>query len=128
MIIEGEQCDAACSDPGRNLGLGFEVEGFIAQMQARIAGKPRPQPFQCIHQGAKCVASAKPRFPGICHGMESGGDAVGDELSVGVGQRDVDAKADAGSRHDLTLEGIAVEIHDARKEKQIPRARAVAAR
>jgi hypothetical protein len=58
--------------------------------------------------------------------MKSRGDAIGGELPIGIGQRNVDSKADAGPRHDLAFEGIAVKIHDTGKEKESLCARTVA--
>jgi hypothetical protein len=46
------------------------------------------------------------------------GDAVADRLPVAVGQRHIDGKVDAGARHHLPLEGVAMEVDDTRQHQQ----------
>ncbi|MGY3425051.1 hypothetical protein ACVWZW_005526 [Bradyrhizobium sp. F1.13.4] len=53
--------------------------------------------------------------------MKHRGDAVADRLAVAVGERHVDRKVDPGARHHLPLEGIAMQIDDARQDQQIAR-------
>ena len=53
--------------------------------------------------------------------MKHRGDAVGDGLAVAVDQRDVDREVDAGARHHLPLEGIAMHIDDAGQHQQVAR-------
>ncbi|MGY3225600.1 hypothetical protein ACVIM5_006207 [Bradyrhizobium sp. USDA 4512] len=50
--------------------------------------------------------------------MEHGGDAVGDRLPVAVDQRHVGREVDAGARHHLPLERIAVQVDDAGQHQQ----------
>lgn len=53
--------------------------------------------------------------------MKNRGDAVGDCLPVAVGECDVDRKINAGSRHHLPPERIAVNIDDPRQDRQASR-------
>ena len=53
--------------------------------------------------------------------MIGGGDAVGQQLAIGVQQRQLIGKAHAGPRHQLPLEGIAVQIDHAGKNQQARR-------
>ncbi len=50
--------------------------------------------------------------------MIDGGDAVGDRLPVAVEQRHIDRKIDAGARHHLPLERIAMQVDDARQHQE----------
>ena len=50
--------------------------------------------------------------------MKGGGDAVGDELPVGVAQRKRRVEADAGPRHDLAFETVAMDVDDAGQHEQ----------
>ena len=62
--------------------------------------------------------------------MIDGRDPVADRLPVAVDQCDVDWKIDPGARHHLPLEGIAMQVDDARQHQQtagIDAGRAVAA-
>src|ERR1041385_4587550 len=50
--------------------------------------------------------------------MKDGRDPVGDDLPVAVEKRDIDREVDAGPRHHLPLERIAMQVHDARQHQQ----------
>lgn len=51
--------------------------------------------------------------------MERSSDAVGDRLAVAIDQRDVDRKVHLWPRHHLPLEGIAMDIDDARQHHEV---------
>ena len=53
--------------------------------------------------------------------MKRGGDAVGEQLGFGVVQRQGGREIDAGARLDLTLERVAMDIHDAGQHQQAGR-------
>jgi hypothetical protein len=50
--------------------------------------------------------------------MKDGGDAVCDRLPVAVDQRHVDGKVDARAGHHLPLEGVAMQVDNARQHFQ----------
>ena len=50
--------------------------------------------------------------------MESGGDAVGEQLRFGFRQREIGGEIDAGARLHLPLERIAVQVDDAGQHQQ----------
>ena len=50
--------------------------------------------------------------------MIDGRDPVADRLPVAVDQRHIDRKIDAGARHHLPLEGVAMQIDNARQNQQ----------
>ncbi|MCW2239972.1 hypothetical protein [Azospirillum canadense] len=50
--------------------------------------------------------------------MQRRGDAVGDQLAVGVQQRDVGREMHARAWHQLPFEGVAVQVNDARQQEQ----------
>ena len=50
--------------------------------------------------------------------MKHGGHAVADGLPVAVKQRQVDREIDAGARHHLPLERVAMEVDDARQHDE----------
>jgi hypothetical protein len=45
-------------------------------------------------------------------------DAVADRLAVAVDQRHIDREVDAGARHHLPLERIAMQVDDARQHQE----------
>ena len=51
--------------------------------------------------------------------MERGGDAVGQQLRLGVGQRDVGRKIHTGPRLQLPFERVAVDVDDAGQHQQV---------
>src|SRR5690349_1085176 len=53
--------------------------------------------------------------------MKHRGDAVADRLAVAVDERDVDREIHAGARHHLPLEGVAMDVDDARQHQQAAR-------
>ena len=102
-----------CAEPVDHFGLGVEIEGLKPQMTVRVGAERRPQGLDIAHQGARIVGAAQARLPRPGDAVKDRGDAIGDRLAVAVHQRDVDGKADAGPRHQLPLEGIAMNIDDA---------------
>lgn len=50
--------------------------------------------------------------------MERRRDAVGNHLPIGIEERNVQRHLHAGPRHDLALKGVAMNVDDARKQKQ----------
>ena len=50
--------------------------------------------------------------------MIDGGDPVADRLPVAVEQRHIDREIDAGARHHLPLERVAMQIDDARQHQE----------
>ena len=67
------------------------------------------------------VEAAQPRLPRQRHAVERRGDAVGEQLRLGVAQRDVGREIDAGPRLHLPLERVAVDVDDARQHQQAGR-------
>jgi hypothetical protein len=45
MVVERDDPDAALGDPGEDFLLAVEVKGLVAQVTARVGGKPRPELF-----------------------------------------------------------------------------------
>src|ERR1700688_553041 len=90
----------------------------MAQMEAGIRRKLRPQTLDRLEQKPCIFSAAKAGLPGPGCGMIDGGDAVADRLSVAVDQRHIDGKIDAGARHHLPLERITMQIDDARKDQK----------
>jgi hypothetical protein len=50
--------------------------------------------------------------------MENRRDAVGEHLPVAVEERNVQVEANSGPRHHLPLEGVAMNVHDARQHDE----------
>lgn len=121
VVVEGEQVDAALSEPLADLGFGVEIVGLVAQVKAGVGGELRALPFDRLHQAARIAGAAQARLPRTGRGVKNRGDAVADRLAVAVGERDVDREIDPGARHHLSLEGIAMQIDDARQDQQIAR-------
>ena len=51
--------------------------------------------------------------------MEHRRNAVGDDLTVGIDQRQIDRKIHARARHHLALESVAVHVDNARQQDQV---------
>ena len=50
--------------------------------------------------------------------MVDGRNPVADRLPVAVNKRHIDRKIDAGARHHLPLEGVAMQVDNARQNQQ----------
>ena len=83
-------------------------------MKAGVGAELRPHRLDRVEQPPGVVAAAQARLPRPGGGVKHRGDAVGYRLPVAFGQRDVDRKIDAGARHHLPLEGVAMDVDDAR--------------
>ncbi len=108
MVVERKQIDASFRQPFGDFGLRIEIIGLVAQMESGIRRKLWPHRFDRLEQQPGIIAAPKPGLPGPCRGMIDGGDAVADRLPVAVGQRHIDGKIDAGARHHLPLECVAM--------------------
>ncbi|MDT4842224.1 hypothetical protein FQZ97_761150 [compost metagenome] len=117
VVVEGQQRHPALRQPAQGVGLAVEVEGLLAQMQARVAGQMRLRRLQRLHQRHQAVAAAQAGLPRMGHAMEGGGNAVGHELPVGVGQGHAHVEVHAGTGHELALEGVAMQIDHARQHQ-----------
>ena len=53
--------------------------------------------------------------------MERGGDAVGEQLRLGITDRDLGGELDPGPRLHLPLERVAVQVDDPRQHEQAAR-------
>ena len=67
------------------------------------------------------VEAAQARFPRQRHTVERGGDAVRQQLRFRLVQRDIGSEADAGSRLQLALERIAMDVDDTGQHQQTAR-------
>ena len=101
-----------------DFGFGIEIVGLVAQMEAGVGRELRPQALDRLEQLPGIVAAAQARLPGPGRGVKDRGDAVADRLPVAVDQRHIDREIDAGARHHLPLECIAMQIDDARQHQQ----------
>ncbi len=118
MVVEGENADAAMRQPVEDFRLGIEIEGLVAQMEARVRAQFRLQPLDRSQQRAGVVSAAQARLPGPSDAVEGGGDAARQQGAVGVAQRQVDVEGHFGPRHDVPLEGVAMAIDEARQHEQ----------
>ena len=50
--------------------------------------------------------------------MKRGGDAVGEQLRLGIAQREAGREVHAGPRLQLPFEGVAVQVDDTRQNEQ----------
>jgi len=112
---------SAPSEPPADLVLRVEIVGLVTEMKARIRREPRPQRLHRFEQSARIVAAAKTRFPRPCRGMKDRCDAVADRLAVAIDKRDIEGEVGARARHHLPLEGVAMQIDDARQRQEAPR-------
>ena len=119
--LKANRSIAAFGEPLTDLGFGVEIVGLVAQMEAGVGGELRTLPFDRLHQAARIVGAAQARLPRTGRGVKHRGDAVADRLAVAVGERHVDREVDPGARHHLPLEGIAMQIDDARQHQQVAR-------
>lgn len=82
VIVKAQTIDEANIEPGCDRWLGVDVEGFVAQMQARIDGQMGTQADERIDDGADRRLASLSTFPGPGNRMESGGDSIRHELPV----------------------------------------------
>jgi hypothetical protein len=122
VVVEREQVDLAGFDPALDLVDGVQIEGLLPEVQARVAGELALQRVQRAEEGERRVATPQARLPRAGERVEGRGDAVRDELAVGVAKRDAWIEADPRARHELPFEGIAVQIDEARQDQEAIRA------
>lgn len=91
------------------------MEAVSAAAGGRICSDRVEKFFACI--GRRCAGSA----PTTRSWRENGGDAVTDRLPVAVGKRHVDWKIDTWTRIICRSECIAVQIDNARQDKETVR-------
>ena len=118
MVVEREQVDAAFRQPVDDFAFRVEIVGLVAQMEAGVGGELRPHLLDRLQQFPRIVRAAQAGLPRPGRGVIDGRDAVADRLPVAVDQRHIDRKIDAGARHHLPLEGIAMQIDNARQHQQ----------
>ena len=119
VVVEREQVDAPVRQPLRDFGFGIEVVGLVAQVKAGVRRQLRPQRLDRLEQLPCTISAAKPGLPGPGGGVKDRGDAVANGLPVAVGQRHVDGKADAGTRHHLPLECVTMQVDDSRQHLEV---------
>ena len=118
MVVEGEQVDTPFRQPIHDFGFGVEIVGLVAQMEAGVGRKLRPHRFDRFQQASRVVAAAQAGLPRPGGGVIDGRDAIADRLPIAVDKRNVDREIDAGARHHLPLERVAMEIDDSRQHQQ----------
>ncbi len=113
MIVERDKMHAPRRDVRQRRVQRIEVVRLPPQMHAHVAG-PASR-LERIQQIPPRIEAAQSGLPRQRHAMERRGDAVGQKLRLGIVQRDIGGKPDAGARLQLPLERVAVNIDDARK-------------
>jgi hypothetical protein len=122
MVVERQR---RAVRPGQDMGdqrLGLGAEGFPAQLQRFSAVRRGRSASSARTTCQPVVDAAQARLPGQGQRVIGGGDAVRRKLPVGFQQRGLLCRHhDAGARHDLALEGIAMDVDEGRGQKA-PRA------
>ena len=117
MVVERQQVDASAIQPLDDFVFGIEIVGLVAKVETGVRRELRPQHFDRLEQQSGMVAASQTRLPGPRHGMIKRRDTVADGLPVAFCQRDIHREIDTGTGHQLPLEGIAVQIDDARQHQ-----------
>src|SRR5262245_40365056 len=86
-------------------------------MDARVGQKMRPQPLSCRQDRMHALPRPQSRLPGPGDSMKSGGDAIANKLAVGLHERHVVVEGHARPRHELPLEGIAMNVDQAGQDE-----------
>ncbi|EWS63936.1 hypothetical protein Y695_02828 [Hydrogenophaga sp. T4] len=113
VVVEGEQGNAPLGQPVQHLVFTVQVEGFVAQVQARVAREVVFGGVHRRHQADQCVTAAQAGLPGEGDAVKGGGNAVGHQLPVGLGQGQLQVEMHARAGHDLALEGVTMQVDDA---------------
>ncbi len=116
VVVERKQMNPPGADIGECGVQRIEVVGLPAQMHPHVAGPASGG--QRVQQHPPGLDAAQARLPGQGDPVEGGGDAVGEQLPLGLGKRQADREVDAGPRLHLPLEGIAVDVDDPRQHQQ----------
>ena len=119
VVVESQDADLSGVDPTARLLDRIEIVGLKPKMHARVARQARPHLFEHREKFAAGLQAPQARLPGAGHAVKGSGDAVGRHLSIGIGKCDLQPDMHARPRHDLALEGVAVEIDNARQQ-QVP--------
>jgi len=118
MVVEGQQVDAAVTQPAGDLLDSIEVIDLVAQVNQGVANQPPPHPVKTLQEIMGRRPPAQTGLPRPRQAVKGRRDAIGDHLTVGFQQRHIQRKGHAGTRHDLSLKGIPVQVDDAGQEHQ----------
>ena len=110
VVVPGHDLDLALPDQGQRLVEAVEVEGLEAQVPTVVAQQRRAEKVQRRQQRPPGRGAAQARLPRPGEAVESRGDAVGGELTVGVEQAHGRIDHDPGPRHHAALERVAVDV------------------
>ncbi len=63
VVVECEQIDAPVGQPSADLGLGVEIVGLVAQVEAGVGGELWPHGLDRFEQQPCVIGAAKARLP-----------------------------------------------------------------
>jgi len=112
MVVEADQADAAGLDVGQGHLECREIVHLPPHVHPHVADHGRAEGGEGIEDAAPGVRAAQAGLPGEGDGVERGGDAVGEQLRLGVAQRQRGRKVDAGAGLQLAFERVAVQVDD----------------
>ena len=105
---------------------GLQVEGLPTQMHPHVADPAAG--IQRIQQSPPALQATQTRLPGQSNAVKRGGNAVGEQLRLGIVQRQGSGETNAGAGLKLPLERIAMNIDDTRQHQQPGRIQGAAVR
>ena len=121
VVVEADQADPAGSDVvQRHLECG-QVVHFPAHVHPHVADGVRPGCLEGVDDLAPALRAAQAGLPGKRDGVHRRGDAVGQQLCLGVAQGERDREIDPWPWLELALEGVAMKVDDAGQDMQTAR-------
>ena len=126
MVVERQQMHPALGDIGQRHVQRIEVVGLPPQVRPHVAGPASP--IQRVEDGAPHRRPAQSGLPRQGDAVKRGGDAIGQQLPLGLLQCSGHRKLHAGTRLQLAFERIAMKIDDTRHHQQPARVKCPEAR
>lgn len=118
VLVEGEEIDLALGEPGLDFAHRVEIESLETQVKPRIAAEARPRGAERGQEVARRLGAAQARLPRESEPVIGGGNAVGEQLPVGLDEGRDGRETHTRAGHQLMLEGVAVEVDDAGKDDE----------
>jgi len=113
MIVEREQRLGIEIEPAEHVVDGVEREGLPTHVQTMIDSEAAALDHQRGHHRPAGIQAAQARLPGRRQAEIRGRHAIGCERAIGFPEGDGVVEGDPRSRHQRTLEGVAMHIDDA---------------
>jgi hypothetical protein len=116
-VVEGNRRQARTGERLANKLDRLEAEGFPTELDTIVHRQTRAECVESADDGVTVFHRSKPRLPAQRQGVVGSRYPIGGKLTVCVEQRRSDREHRPRPRHDLPLEGIAMNVYESRSEE-----------